>query len=673
MCGIVGIAAARPEHPGLVEELIQGLERLEYRGYDSAGLALIEQEHLVCRKTVGRIQALQEMLASDPLNVKEAVLGMGHTRWATHGAVTVANAHPQTDGTIAVVHNGIIENAEALKQALEMSLKKDFEAAEKGQPVPEMIRSWAEQCRQDSSPLLPLVSQTDTEILVHLVARERRWGWTFKEAVQRSLEKVQGSYAVVVLDKTAPNEMIAARKGSPLMVGRGADGQSFFVASDWAVLASWAKEVVDLGEGELVLFQRLPGNETGSGFSAHFFEEGTPDIETVPTWVPISSSVTVPDKGVFPDFTLKEMFEQPGIIQALLKRFEGGAFEPFAQDLARRTHLNLIACGSSFYASLVGRYWAEAFAGLATQAEIASEFRYRSPVVEPSSLNVFLSQSGETIDTLKALELVQSLQKGSNGPACGVITNVPYSLMAKTVSAPTTSAMPGSVLLLEAGPELSVVSTKAFTAQMAVLAALVLEVAKCRPQRASAVPHLVEDFRRVPTLIQHVLESAELDAAYDEAAERLGAAHTVLYLGRGITYPIALEGALKLKETAYIPTEGYPAGELKHGPIALVDQHTVCVVLAPGGELFTKTLSNTQEIMARGGRILFVTDRQGAQTLKASEMADAVTLVVLPDGGPISCAFSFSAACQILAYRTARKKGCNVDRPRNLAKAVTVE
>lgn len=678
MCGIVGIAAAGLKQPCLVGRLVEGLERLEYRGYDSAGIATVQAHDLVCRKTVGKIDALRKVLAIDlasEAGMASVVLGMGHTRWATHGVVTVANAHPQTDGTVAVVHNGIIENAELLRQELLEALKEDLAKAETEADIPDAVRVWAEafQGSKNVADLLPLLSQTDTEILVHWVARERRWGFPFAESVHKTLKKVCGTYAVVFLDKTCPDQMIAARKGSPLTIGRGSDERSFFVASDISVLASWASESVDLKEGELVIFQRqLCRDGKDTGFSAHFFTIGAPEREKTPVWIAIQSAVTTVDKGIFPDFTSKEMSEQPAVIQSILDRFDSGAFVPFAQKLEACGALNLIACGSSFYASLVGRYWMESFAGLPTQAEVASEFRYRTPVVGRTSMNVFLSQSGETIDTLKALELVQSLQKGGEGPTCSVITNVPYSLMAKTVVAPVApSTSSGSALLLEAGPELSVVSTKAFTAQMAILAALVIETEKIRLKTDSS--DQAEDLRTVPHLVRQILERADSDRIYETAAELLSSAQTVLYLGRGTSYPIALEGALKLKETAYIPAEGYPAGELKHGPIALVNNRITCVVLAPGDELFTKTLSNTQEIMARGGSVIFVTDERGSEKLKVLEARQDFTILTLPNGGSIAKAFTFAVACQILAYRTAKQKGCDVDRPRNLAKAVTVE
>lgn len=672
VCGIVGIAAVGLKQPGLVERLLEGLKRLEYRGYDSAGIAVVKDGKLICRKTVGKIEALQAALTADP--IENVFLGMGHTRWATHGAVTVANAHPQTDGTIAVVHNGIIENAEILKQDLLKTLNEDLKAA-KSRNAPDAVQIWVQTFRgQPGDPtLLPIQSQTDTEILVHLVARERRWGVPFQEAVSKTLQKVSGTYATVFLDKTSPGQMIAARKGSPLTIGRGADGQSFFLASDIAVLASWAKEFADLGEGEGVFFQRVFNETTENGFTTHFFTIAPCREKKTPSWKPLQSDVLSVDKGSFPNFTRKEISEQPLLLQSMIDRFEKGTFASFAQKLASRKSLNLVACGSSFYASLIGRYWAEAFTGIATQAEIASEFRYRNPVVTPQSMNLFLSQSGETIDTLKALELVQTLpfSEQAQGPACGVITNVPHSLMAKTVTNPSLPAVPGPVLLLEAGAELSVVSTKAFTAQLAMLAALVLEVVRIRSREEPL--SLIGDFKRIPAQVHAVLSDAESNSFYDIAALLLADAHTVLYLGRGVSYPIALEGALKLKETAYIPTEGYPAGELKHGPIALVDNRTVCVILAPGDDLFTKTLSNAQEIMARGGHLLFITDERGASQLQALNVTELSKMLVVPNGGPISTAFTLSVACQMLAYRTARRKGYDVDRPRNLAKAVTVE
>lgn len=863
MCGIVGIASVQlvGEEGGIIKRLVDGLEHLEYRGYDSAGVALMgasgDEGHLFCRKAVGKIEALRESLkAGLPAWASTAWLGLGHTRWATHGAVTLANAHPQTDGTVAVVHNGIIENFAFLKAQLLEALERDWEVAKEALLVRNKVQEeggrtsqtlcedlplalasrplrakeekegarrspvW-EESRASSSPcpfeasgpkdetgeeavdptmisaprqmeakvwaaltswaldvetrllqgvskteaLLPLTSQTDTEILVHLIARESRLGAPFPQAVARALAQAKGTFAVVILHRAYPYTMIAARRGSPLTLGR--DGASFFVASDAAVLAPWSRETMDLGEGEMVVFQAAGEDElkgapqpvhgdlkkngslngvavrsekedgsevktepcevTGSsealesasedssqmvriqpareGFSeeapAHSFiarfyalKEGM--LREVPSrWVPAQVVNASADKGAYPDFTLKEMAEQPALLEGIVRRFQGGAFAELGRELAARKALNLIGCGSSFYASRVGQYWAEAFAHLATHAEIASEFRYRSPVVAPSSLSLFLSQSGETIDTLKALEYVQG-----QGGACAVLTNVAHSLMAKAVrevrgtarisssliSEEATSVSEtepslaedgrtsGRVLLLEAGPERSVVSTKAFTAQMAVLAAVVLEATDDPSLQAA----LAQDLARAPSLVREVLETAQRPGAEDPyvpLVERLLEARTVLYLGRGVSYPIALEGALKLKETAYIPAEAYPAGELKHGPMALVDAQTVCVVLAPGDALFDKTLSNVQEVKARGGQILLLTDAQGARRLKegAIEGLDGALTLVLPDAGPVAQAFTLTAACQMLAYKTAKRKGCNVDRPRNLAKAVTVE
>ncbi|GHS90803.1 glutamine--fructose-6-phosphate aminotransferase [isomerizing] [Alphaproteobacteria bacterium] len=616
MCGIFGVVSDLP----LVDVLLKGLKRLEYRGYDSAGVALEGAHGLFLERTVGRIESLRSALEEASRGIfQDASIGIAHSRWATHGAVTEANAHPQSDGETALVHNGIFENHTELRAFFPQ-------------------KKWE--------------SETDTETLIPFISEKIRQRRAFLTAVRESLDMVRGGYALLIINKNFPQQLIVAKNGNPVTVGRGkgAFSKSFFVSSDCAAMAPWIGEKADLEDGELCLIQKGPTESKCSFFDSR-------GVPLAKDWEPFVFADNDCDET--DDFALKEIHEQPGLIKERIAAFDQGAFANWGARLAAKDALNFVGCGTSFYAGLVGAYWFEKWARLSTHAEIASEFRYRCPVLPPKSLYVFLSQSGETLDTLKALEYATK-----HAVETAVMTNVLHSTMAKKAK---------DLLPLHAGPEMSVISTKAFTAQLAVTACLLLETLAV--QGSAHRSALEADFRNVPALLRTVLSNGD---AMNAAAEVLATASAVIFLGRGLCYPIALEGALKLKETSYLFAEGYPTGEMKHGPIALMDASVVSVVLAPFDDLFEKTLSNTQEIMARGGRVLFLTDTQGQEKIQKqlceAMAAGTVKIFLVPPTGELSKAFVYGvAAAQIVSYKTAKLKGRNVDRPRNLAKAVTVE
>lgn len=618
MCGIVGIAQSGG---GLLGNLVDGLSCLEYRGYDSAGVALLGPEGLYRKRAVGKVDQLRAALQEDAVagretaRVESAWFGMAHTRWATHGAVTEANAHPQSDGYTTVVHNGILENVADLRRQLTG---------------------------------VTLTSQTDTELIVHLVSKEVRGGMHVVEAVQQVLSLLRGTWALLLFHTDFPDFMIAARRESPLSVATYESGVS--LASDVSALSKWGRSFVDLEDGEMAVIQRENGV-----ILCHFQNEQ--GREVVKSWQPLELAGGEDSHPVFEDATLKEIYEQPSVIRRMMEAFRGREFEPILEAISQAQMLGLIGCGSSFYASLIGKYLFEIWGRVSAQAEVASEFRYRAPVLNEHSFYLFLSQSGETLDTLQAMEMVRA-QKISTG----AVTNVAHSSMAKRADA---------VIPLRAGPEVSVVSTKAFTAQLAALVGILLRVAKQRQSR-DVLARLQKDAKKIPELLEEILRIR--DDAWKTLVQQLLQASVILFLGRGVLYPVALEGALKLKETSYLHAEGYPAGELKHGPIALVDVHTVSVFLAPWDELFPKVLSNAQETLARGGTAIFLTDAIGQREIEKSDLPQGkVVTLVAPETGEISKSFVYSVLCQMLAYKVAKFRGCNVDRPRNLAKAVTVE
>ncbi|WP_448586036.1 glutamine--fructose-6-phosphate transaminase (isomerizing) [Thermaurantiacus sp.] len=607
MCGIIGILG----DGDVAGRLLEGLRRLEYRGYDSAGICTIAEGRFERRRAEGKLGNLAARLEAEPL---PGAAGIAHTRWATHGRPTEANAHPHIVGRVAVVHNGIIENFKPLREELEAAGRQ-------------------------------FLSETDTEVIGHLVAAELERGATPMAAVAAVLPRLQGAFALALLFEDDPDLLIGARLGAPLTVGFGC-GENF-LGSDALALAGLTEELAYLEDGDWVVIRR------GS--------VSILDRDNRPVARPrVKSGLTgaLAGKGNYRHFMQKEIFEQPLVVaqtlQSYLKPFDGEVALPIpASDLSGVSRVTIVACGTSFYAGLVARYWFERFARVAVDIDVASEFRYRDPVLEPGGLALFISQSGETADTLAALRHARR-----EGQRIAAVVNVPTSSMAREADI---------LLPTHAGPEIGVASTKAFTCQLAVLAALATNLARVRGklnagEEAEIVRHLVE----APAAIRAALD---LDPAIAQLAPLIAGARDVLYLGRGPDYPMALEGALKLKEISYIHAEGYAAGEMKHGPIALIDEAVPVIVLAPSGPLFEKTVSNMQEVRARGGKILLVSDSEG---LEAAGEGCLATLE-MPRVHPLIAPLVYAIPVQLLAYHVAVVKGTDVDQPRNLAKSVTVE
>jgi glucosamine--fructose-6-phosphate aminotransferase (isomerizing) len=617
-------------------------------------------------------------------------IGIAHTRWATHGAVRAENAHPQTDYNIAVAHNGIIENFVELKAAL-----------------------------LADNEYIYFRSQTDTEVIAHLITKEcaqfeEQTNENFLRAVILTLRQLKGSFALAIASKHFPNVMIAARKDSPLVVGLGRDelAGDVFLASDSIAIAPYIAEYVDLENGDVCMIDLQPTSaepsseeskesmEENETFRCRFFDfnlrehddatqSGSPDVRNISLnpiqkqWSKFTYDDTTHEKEKFPDFTSREIFEQQGVLEDVVKALENGEFARFAKLCLPVDYINFIACGSSLYAGIVGKYILEKYCGIIANAECASEFAYRDPVVKKGGLYVFISQSGETSDTLKALAHTTRAEAAENL----IITNVLRSSLAKKAK---------HVIPLNAGPEFGVVSTKAFTSQLAAIVCLAIELLRGNARHFSDVngtvtneaaangtaasetaSRLLSDFRKVPTLVRQTLQSFSTfkPGSPDFAIiETLAAAKSVLFLGRGINYPIALESALKFKEVTYIHAEGCPAGEMKHGPIALIDTSVVSVFIAPSDELMEKTTSNIQEIVARCGTVVLLTDQRGFELIaKLNLPAKYVLTHLLPETGDFSKIFVYSVIGQILAYKTAKFLDLNIDMPRNLAKSVTVE
>ena len=609
MCGIVGVLGNHEVAPLLVE----ALKRLEYRGYDSAGIATVHNGKLDRRRAVGKLVNLSDMLVHQPLAGKS---GIGHTRWATHGAATVLNAHPHKAGPVAVVHNGIIENFRELRA----------EIAAAG---------------------LPFESETDTEVVALLVQIEMAGGALAKDAAQRVLKRLHGAFALCFLFDGEQDLMIAARKGSPLAIGHG-EGE-MFVGSDAIALAPMTDRITYLEEGDWAVVTR-------KGVTIHDAEGRL--ANRAETRIQIDQ--TRIEKAGYKHFMAKEIAEQPVVVADALRHYINGSGGvnpalrlPEAVDFAGVDRLTMVACGTAFYACLVAKYWFEQIAGLPCEVDVASEFRYREPPLSPKSWALFVSQSGETADTLAALRYAR--EKVAKVVA---VVNVPSSSIAREADL----ALP-----IMAGVEVSVASTKGLTCQLTTLALLALKAALDRGRiDAAGLSRHLADLTTLPGLMNHALGLAPACAAI---AEDLAEAQDVLFLGRGAMYPIALEGALKLKELSYIHAEGYASGELKHGPIALIDARVPVVVLAPSDALFDKTVSNMQEVMARHGKVLLITDAKGARA--ASDGTWKV--LVLPDAPPLLAPILYAIPAQLLAYHTAIAKGTDVDQPRNLAKSVTVE
>jgi glucosamine--fructose-6-phosphate aminotransferase (isomerizing) len=612
MCGIVGAIAERQVEPILIE----GLRRLEYRGYDSAGIALLgEDEAIQRRRTEGKVQRLADNLEEHPV---AGVCGVAHTRWATHGPPSERNAHPHVSGTrVAIVHNGIIENFEALKAEL----------IERGQEFD---------------------SDTDTEIVAHLIREALEDGAEdLFEAVRETVERLQGAYALAVVSPDDPNCVITARAGCPVVLGVGF-GENF-VASDVAALLPVTRRFIFLEEGDLARLTR-------DGIEIRDREGNLVDR-------PVKESELVADamdRGRYRHFMQKEIHEQPRAVAETLEDRVGEsqvfaqAFGPEAADIFARTRaVQIVACGTSYHAGLVAKYFIERLCGLPCMVEIASEFRYRAPVVPADTLYVTISQSGETLDTLEALRLAKNLDYLAYLGIC----NVPESGLVRESDL---------VLMTRAGPEIGVASTKAFTTQLAALSLLGVCLAQCNGLAAEDEQSLVSQLRGLPALLESVLE---LEPAIERLAERFVEKHHALFLGRGIQYPIAMEGALKLKEISYIHAEAYPAGELKHGPLALVDSDMPVVTVAPNNELLEKLKANIQEVRARGGELYVFAD-------KGTGIAngDGVTVIEMPRHvEDFQAPIAFTLPLQLLSYHVAVMKGTDVDQPRNLAKSVTVE
>ncbi len=607
MCGIIGILGSAPAAP----RLVQALKRLEYRGYDSAGVATLEGGRIERRRAPGKLANLELELAGAPLS---GVSGIGHTRWATHGAPTTANAHPHATDKVAIVHNGIIENFRSLREGL---AKAGHEFA----------------------------SETDSEVIAHLITDGLDNGLTPEQAAIAAVRRLEGAFGIACLFAGEEDVLIGARKGSPLAVGIG-DGE-MFLGSDAIAVSPFTTRVMFLEEGDIAILSRarakiLDANGQVVTRQIHVF----------------SGAAAAVEKGNHRHFMQKEIYEQPETSGRTITRYVN-AFDERVEmpdldgvDLAADNAI-VIGCGTAHYAGRVAEYWLEQVAGIAVETDIASEFRYRKPAFGRKSFAVFVSQSGETADTLAALRYCKD-----QGVKTLAVVNVPESTIWREADARLPTL---------AGPEIGVASTKAFTAQLSALAALAIATGRARGAISSQEEgRLVRALMETPRMIAQALDS---EPKIEAIAHELSQARDVLYLGRGVHYPLALEGALKLKEISYIHAEGYAAGELKHGPIALIDEGTPVVVLAPHDSLFEKTLSNMQEVAARGAKLILITDSAGAAA--ASDIAKH--LILAPACDPFIAPLVYSVPIQLLAYLTAVHKGTDVDQPRNLAKSVTVE
>ena len=607
MCGIVGIVGDKP----VASRLFDGLKRLEYRGYDSAGICTVDRGKFERRRAEGKLENLKRELDAHPL---AGTVGIAHTRWATHGAPTVGNAHPHIVGPVALVHNGIIENFKPLRDEL-IAQGRKFE------------------------------SETDTEVVGHLVAREMEGGMGPQEAVAAILPRLQGAFAMAFLFRDHPDLVIGARMGAPLTVGYG-KGENY-LGSDAIAVAPWTQRIAYLEEGDWAVVRRD---------GIHIFDRDNAPVER--EIVESGATSTPVEKGNYGHYMQKEIFEQPIVVaqtlQSYIRPFEGEVALPdISFDLAAIDRITIVACGTSYYAGLVAKYWIEQFARVPVDIDVASEFRYRNPVLEPGGLALFVSQSGETADTLAALRHARAEQQ-----RIAVVVNVPTSSMAREADL---------LLPTHAGPEIGVASTKAFTCQLAVLAALAANLACARGVIGRDEERdIVADLQQVPAALNAALGHDDDIAAM---AHLVAPARDVLYLGRGPYYPMALEGALKLKEISYIHAEGYAAGEMKHGPIALIDEDVPVIVLAPSGPLFEKTVSNMQEVRARGGKIVLISDARGLAEAGEGCMAT----IEMPEVHPLIAPLVYAVPVQLLAYHVAVAKGTDVDQPRNLAKSVTVE
>lgn len=608
MCGIVGAVAQRD----IAEILLEGLRRLEYRGYDSAGLAVVDKPGEMTRlRRLGKVQALVDAAEQQPLS---GGTGIAHTRWATHGEPSEANAHPHVSGNIVLVHNGIIENHEELRAR---------------------VREMGYQ----------FTSETDTEVVAHLIHHEQKQGGSLCEVVQRVIKQLRGAYGMVIMDSNDPSVLVAARSGSPLVIGCGV-GENF-IASDQLALLPVTRRFIYLEEGDVAEVTRR---------SVTIFADGEqvfrPEIES-------SARYDAGDKGTYRHYMQKEIYEQPMAIKSTLQgRFHQGIIDlselgPEAGSLlGQAEHIQIVACGTSYNSGLVSRYWFESLAGIPCDVEIASEFRYRKSVVRKNSLLITLSQSGETADTLGALRLSKKL--GYLGSLA--ICNVPGSSLVRESDL---------ALMTKAGVEIGVASTKAFTTQLTVLLMLVAKMARLNGQPEEVEHQIVHALQALPSRIEQILAH---DKQIEALAEGFSDKHHALFLGRGDQYPIAMEGALKLKEISYIHAEAYAAGELKHGPLALIDADMPVIIIAPNNELLEKLKSNIEEVRARGGLLYVFADQDAGFT-----DSENMKIIPLPHVEEVLAPIFYTIPLQLLSYHIALIKGTDVDQPRNLAKSVTVE
>lgn len=607
MCGIIGILGKEPVAPLLLD----GLQRLEYRGYDSAGIATIFNGKITSERCKGKLSGLKEKIAANPLH---GTIGIGHTRWATHGAPITLNAHPHSTDKVSVVHNGIIENFRELRSFLE-------------------------------GTGITLKTETDTEVIPHLITLFLNEGDTPKIAVSKTLKKLEGAFALAIIFAGYENLMIVARQGSPLAIGFG-NGETY-VGSDAYALSPLTRKIAYLEDGDWAEISR-----TSVTIYDKADKEVTRKIKTS------MISTTEFGKGNYPHYMLKEIYEQPGVIGETLNHFYNPVtssiqLPDFPCPLKDITQITIVACGTSFFAGKVAKYWFEQIACIPTFIDIASEFRYAQTPLPKNGLALFISQSGETADTLAALKLAKEQKQH----IISIVNNIESSMAYAS----------DTVLHTLAGPEVGVASTKAFTTQLVALACMAIAIAKARgAQSAESCARLSRALSEVPACAAEVLNH---DDALKKLAQEIAKAKDVLYIGRGTSYPIALEGALKLKEISYIHAEGLAAGELKHGPIALIDSSVPVIVIAPHDELFQKTASNVEEVAARHGKVIFFSDKEGIEKLRSI----TTETIELPTVHPFVTPILYAIPIQLLAYHTAVIKGTDVDQPRNLAKSVTVE
>lgn len=607
MCGIIGVVGL--EHAA--DAVLAGLKRLEYRGYDSSGIATIHEHTIERARASGKIANLESVLQAHPLIGNTAI---GHTRWATHGAPTTGNAHPHATEKVAVVHNGIIENHQELRA--------------------ELTQTGA-----------IFTSETDTEVVPHLITRFLSQGFTPEEAVAKSVRLLKGAYALGIIFADFPNMLIAARSGSPLAIGYGES--ACFIGSDATALAPFCNEVSYLEEGDIAVI---------IGKDVHISNQHEQPVKRAKHV--ITADVSDISKGEFAHFMLKEIHEQPNVIASTIRNYYnaatgGFAFDTISFSLKDITQVTMVACGTSFYAAMAARYWLEQIARIPSATDIASEFRYRKPILANGGMALFISQSGETADTLAALRYCRSV-----GQHTLALVNVAQSSMAMEAD---------GLLRTLAGVEVGVASTKAFTTQLAALACLTLAIAKERGSISDAqLAELTHALGQLPDLIAQTLR---LEPQIKKLAEEFAETNDMLFIGRGTSYAIASEGALKMKEISYIHAEGYAAGELKHGPLALVDDGMPIIVVAPEDELFDKTASNLQETVARGGKVILLSGQRGIDELKHLSAAS----LQMPECHPFIAPIMYAIPLQLMAYYTALARGTDVDQPRNLAKSVTVE